>query len=410
MSPQRRILAGSGIAVILLTSGVKTAPTSTSVTTPLSQRPLRHDGDATRLEPSRGDAGGRDARALPLRFEANRGQFDAETTLRRARPRLRPRADADRRRAVAARRGRRRRVDRHAMSLVGAHAGVERSARSIRCRARSITFTATTRPRGAPTCSVFARVRYAEVYDGIDRRLLRQRSAAARIRLRGRARTRSEDDPSALRGHHAPRRSTTPTGDLLLHVKRLASPCASTRRSRISRSTASAVPSTAATSFTPMARVGFAVGAYDRTRAAHDRSGPALLDRVRRHQRRDDQRHRARSRAATSTSPASRRDNAGLPDHAGRDQTREPGTSDAFVSKFNPSGSALIYSTYPRRRPRTRTTCAPWRQPAASRSTPPATPTSPARRTPTNFPDHRGRHWIRRTPAATCASVRRASM
>ncbi len=39
-------------------------------------------------------------------------------------------------------------------------------------------------------------------------------------------------------------------------------------------------------------------------------------------------------------------DNAGFPVTAGAFQTTKPGNTDAFVSKFNPQGSALIYSTF----------------------------------------------------------------
>ncbi len=97
---------------------------------------------------------------LPLRFETNRGQFDGRRALRRARPRLRPRADADRCRADASRRGRPRRGRSSrpiASRLCGCRSSaptpIRRSAGRIRCRASSITFMATIRPRGAPMCS-----------------------------------------------------------------------------------------------------------------------------------------------------------------------------------------------------------------------------------------------------------------
>ena len=212
MVPQTRILAGSGIALILLTSGVKTAPTQPS---PITNANVPHHAECgITLERAATARAVETLGALPLRFEANSGQFDTATkfaarglgyglslTSTGAVLSLRGAADAvvDRQ-PVAGRRPARRRASR----------------RSTRSLARFTTIAATIRPRGAPTCRRIARVRYAGVYDGIDlvyygnqQRLEYDFEVApgrdpAAIRLRFDGASRVEIDEA--------------TGDLLLHL------------------------------------------------------------------------------------------------------------------------------------------------------------------------------------------------
>ena len=144
---------------------------------------------------------------LPLRFETNRGQFDAGVRFA-ARGldyglALTPTA------AVLTLRGAADRVapDRHADDHDCADVARRRQRRSGDQRERS---AAGPRPslswqRSGRVAHQCAALRARPIRRGLRRhrrRLLRQRSAAARIRLRARARPRSEDDPSAFRGNH----------------------------------------------------------------------------------------------------------------------------------------------------------------------------------------------------------------
>ena len=189
---------------------------------------------------------------------------------------------------------------------------------------------------------LFARVRYDEVYDGIavvyygsDQQRLEYDFELApgrdpkTIRLRFEGTTGLSIDES--------------TGDLLLHVKdgepvRQHAPVsyqqiAGGRRPVDSRYVIHADDT-----------VGFAVGAYDRT-------APLTIDPVLRYSTvfggvseetiNDIVLDASGNIYVTGFSW----DNLGFPTTPGVDQTRE-GPSDAIVSKFNPSGSALIYSTY----------------------------------------------------------------
>ena len=232
---------------------------------------------------------------------------------------------------------------------------------------------------------LFARVRYAERLRRHRPRLLRHISSGSNTTSRSRRdairttiRLRFDGDPRLAidESHRRP------------------APARGRRRARaparaghpISRSTARAVAVESRYVIHADRTVGFAVGAYDRTRAAHDRSGPALLDGVRRHERRVDPRHRARSRRQHLRHRPHAGQRWAFPTTPGAfPDARSRATSDAFVSKFNPSGIGADLLDVPRRRPATRTTALRG-EPVASRSTPPATPTSPARRTPPTFP------------------------
>ena len=145
------------------------------------------------------------------------------------------------------------------------------------------------------------------------------------------------------------------------------------------RSTARAARSRAATSFTPTAPSASSIGAYDRTRAADDRSDPALFD--------AGSAATAKSRSttsrwippATSTSRAARRTTR-LPDDARRVSDDQAGQHRRVRLEVQSAGLGADLLDVPRRH-------AGREQPQpraadASRSTPPATPTSPERPAP----------------------------
>ena len=226
----------------------------------------------------------------------------------------------------------------------------------------------------------YARVRYAGVYDGIDlvyygnqQRLEYDFEVAPgrdpnAIRLRFDGASRVEIDEA--------------TGDLLLHCRgrsgrrEAAAPAQADHLS--ARSTASAVTWRAATSFIPISTVGFVVGAYDRT--APLTIDPILLYSTFFGGNSEETIYDIALDPAGNIYVTGRtQDNTGFPTTPGAFQTTKPGNTDAFVSKFNPQGSALIYSTFLGGTwTRTIATSAA----DASPSTPPATPTSPARPTP----------------------------
>jgi hypothetical protein len=286
---------------------------------------------------------------LPLRFETNRGQFEAGVrfaargldyglalTPTAAVLTLRGAADGGAPDRVTPDR-----VTTVRMSLVGASADPVISG-SDPLPGLVHHFHGNDPAAWRTNVQLFARVRYDEVYDGIavvyygsDQQRLEYDFELApgrdpkTIRLRFEGITGLSIDDS--------------TGDLLLHVKdggpvRQHAPVSYQRIAGERRPVDSRYVIHADNT------VGFAVGAYDRT-------APLTIDPVLRY--------------STVFGGASEEtindivldasgniyvtgfswDNLGFPTTPGLDQTRE-GPSDAIVSKFNPSGSALIYSTY----------------------------------------------------------------
>ena len=213
--------------------------------------------------------------------------------------------------------------------------------RSVRssCPARSTCCAATTPPSGSTGADTFARVRYDDVYPGIDLAWYgTQRGSleydfivapgadpsAIGLELEG-AQSVKLTDSGALR-------IATAAGTMLQRPPVAYQPVGGERRKVESRYEISG------------RQVQLAVGDYDRS-PARDRPGARLLDLPRRERPRRGQRRSRSTRAAAPTSPGHPSDE--LPDDAGR-LRHEPTTAaaDAFVTKLNAAGTALVYSTY----------------------------------------------------------------
>ena len=187
------------------------------------------------------------------------------------------------------------------------------------------------------------------------RRLLR-RPAAARVRLHRQARRRTLPTPgcwcTALTVCRSTRRRATCSCTWPGRC------CASARRLPTRRSTASAGRSRVHSRSTPRSgRVGFEVGALRHRACPGHRPGPRVLDVVRWRERGGDPRMKVDANGFIYVLGSSE-DNGRLPDDAWRAASRSglgrrrPAActrSDYFVSKFNPAGSALVYSTLLRR-------------------------------------------------------------
>jgi hypothetical protein len=333
-----------------LTSGVKTAPTSTaptptSITTPVAASPS-DKAAVTRAIETLG--------ALPLRFEVNNGQFDDATkfaarglgyglSLTSTGAVLSLRDTADRSSIVS-------------LSLVGGRAAA--SITPIDALPGVIHHYRGNDPSAWRTnVRAYARVRYASVYDGIDlvyygnqQRLEYDFEVApgrdpAAIRLRFDGASRVEIDDA--------------TGDLLLHVGNTdRSGAAGTANAAAAEPLRQHKPITyqhidgvrreveSRYVIHPDRTVGFVIGAYDRT-------APLTIDPILLYSTLFGG-NSEESIFDIAVDPTGfiyvtgrTEDNPGFPTTPGAFQPNKGGgNTDAFVSKFNPQGSALIYSTF----------------------------------------------------------------
>jgi hypothetical protein len=342
VSPHTRILAGSGIAVILLTSGAKTAPSSTSVTTPTSvttttPTSVTTPGAATkRAVETLG--------ALPLRFEANSGQFDTATkfaarglgyglSLTSTGAVLSLRDAADRSSIVS-------------LSLIGGRAAS--SITPIDALPGVIHHYRGNDPSAWRTnVRAYERVRYAGVYDGIDLVYYGNQQ-----RLEYDFEVAPGRDPNAIRLRFDGAARVTiddATGDLLLHLAAADTVDARPLRQHkpITYQMIDGTRREVESSYVihPDHTVGFVIGAYDRT--APLTIDPILLYSTLFGGNSEEWIHDIALDPAGNIYITGRtQDNTGFPVTTGAFQTTKPGNTDAFVSKFNPQGSALIYSTF----------------------------------------------------------------
>ncbi len=358
VSPHTRILAVSGIAVILSTSGAKTASNAisvtTSVTNPVTNSVATPPSPTSVTRPATNAAAVRAVEtlgALPLRFEANSGQFDAATTfaarglgyglsLTATGAVLSVRDAADRSSIVS-------------LSLVSGRAAS--SITPIDALPGAIHHYHGNDPSAWRTgVRAYSRVRYTGVYDGIDlvyygnqQRLEYDFEVAPgrdpnAIRLRFDGASRVEIDKM--------------TGDLLLYVAEATDATGATEA-------ADATPLRQHKPITyqhidgtrrevesryvihPDRTVGFVIGDYDRT--APLTIDPILLYSTFFGGNSEEWIHDIALDPAGNIYITGRtQDNATFPVTPGAFQTTKPGNTDAFVSKFNPQGSALIYSTF----------------------------------------------------------------
>ena len=149
----------------------------------------------------------------------------------------------------------------------------------------------------------FARVRQAGVYDGIDLEFYGNQQRLE-YRLPGRARRRSRDHPRPLRRRRAASKWTAAA--ICWSTSPAASRCASRRP--ISYQVIDGTRHEVESRYVSLGAndVGVAVGAYDRRAAADDRSGADLLVVLRRHLGRNRPSTSRSIRPATSTWPARR--------------------------------------------------------------------------------------------------------
>lgn len=279
---------------------------------------------------------------LPLRFEINRGQFDADTrfaahglgyglALTTTGPVLTVHSTnhgADRLSTVR-------------MSLVG-------SRRDVLISPADQLPGVINRYQGdnpdawRAGVELYARVRYAQVYDGID--AIYYGSDQQRLEYDFELAPGRDPQTIRLRFDGVTRLSIDDaTGDLLLHVKhgepvRQHAPISYQRIGGERRAVESRYV------IHPDRTVGFEVGAYDRT-------APLTIDPVLRYSTvfggvseewiMDMALDSSNNIYVTGRSW----DSLGFPTTPGLDQTRD-GPADAFVTKFNPAGTALMYSTY----------------------------------------------------------------
>jgi hypothetical protein len=278
---------------------------------------------------------------LPLRFERNDGQFDAET--RFAARGLHYGLDLRSTGAVIALHGAKGETAvALRMSLVG---GREASAVTGLDQQSGVINQIHGRQPSAWQTNIpnFARVRYTRVYDGIDliyhgneQRLeydfeIAPGANPRAIRMRFDGATRVERDAE--------------TGDLLLHVAEGVEPLRQHAPVAYQRIKGIDEPVESRYAVRADGTVAFEVGAYDP-------SVPLTIDPVIIYSTlfggasEEDLYDLALDPAGNIYITGRTQDAVGFPTSAGALQSTRGGPSDAFVSKFNAAGSALIYSTY----------------------------------------------------------------
>jgi hypothetical protein len=277
---------------------------------------------------------------LPLRFERNDGQFDAAT--RFAARGLRYGLTLRSRDAV--------------ISLHGANGQTSAAVRMALIGARHAPAISGSEPQAGvinhlrgqdpaawqTSVPAFARVRYAGIYDGID------------LVYYGNEQKLEYDfeiapgrDPRTIRLRFDGATGVTreqATGDLLVHVTggdplRQHTPIAYQTIRGVRRAVESRYAIHAD------GTVGFDVGAYDRT-AALTIDPVIIYSTLFGGQSEENIFDIALDPAGNIYVTGRTEDVANFPTTPGAFQTTRGGTTDAFVSKFNPAGSALIYSTY----------------------------------------------------------------
>jgi uncharacterized repeat protein (TIGR01451 family) len=190
----------------------------------------------------------------------------------------------------------------------------------------------------------FARVRYTGVYDGIDLEFYGNQEHLEYDFLLAPA-----ADPSAIRIRFdgAARIEIDGDGDLLVHVEG-GEPLR--QRAPISYQTSGGVRTAVASRYVRLGdrEVGFALGAYDRT--APLTIDPVLVYSTYFGGTSEENIHDIAVDAAGNIYVTGRsQDQAGFPTTPGAFQPTKPGPvlgPDGFVSKFNPSGTVLVYSTF----------------------------------------------------------------
>jgi Beta-propeller repeat len=341
VSPLTRILAGSGIAVILSTNGANTASSPITVTQPRTA-PATAAATATATAAS-ANAKARAVEtlgALPLRFEANSGQFDSATTfaarglgyglsLTATGAVLSLRDTADRSSIVS-------------LSLVGGRAAS--SITPLDALPGAIHHYHGNDPSAWRTgVRAYSRVRYAGVYDGIDLVYYGNQQ-----RLEYDFEVAPGRDPNAIRLRFDGASRVTidsATGDLLLDIGnseplRQHKPITYQMIDGARRDVESRYV------IHPDHTVGFVIG-------AHDRTAPLTIDPILLYSTifggnsEESIFDIALDPAGNIYVTGRTQDNSGFPTTPGAFQPNKGGgVSDAFVSKFNPQGSALIYSTF----------------------------------------------------------------